>query len=399
MSKYVYKAMDAEGKKLNGSIEADSDEEFKIEVKSLGLYLISYSIWGQNNAIGIGKSISQKELAVICRQFSTMLNAGISVVKCLDILCSQTTNAKTRAKLASVLEEVKKGSSLHKAMANQGKAFPFYLISSVESGEEGGTLDEVMTRMSNYFEKQYKTARQVKNAMMYPLILACLCIGVVTLLLIVVVPKFISMYSSQGSELPKPTQILIGLTNFLIHKWWVVALIVGAIFGIITLIKTLPTTRLSWDKFMLKMPVIGKLRCILVTSKFAHTMSTLSSSGISMLVSLDVVSRVINNSYVSECVKIIIDDLKRGIPLSDSIKKFDIFPMMFKSMIAVGEEAGELDELLEKTAVFYEDEADGAVKKMVALVEPLMIIIMAIIIAFVVISILLPIYTMYKNML
>jgi type IV pilus assembly protein PilC len=284
-------------------------------------------------------------------------------------------------------------------MANQGKAFPFYLISSVESGEEGGTLDEVMTRMSNYFEKQYKTARQVQNAMMYPLILACLCIGVVTLLLIVVVPRFLSMYSSQGAELPKPTQILIGVTNFIIYKWWVVALIVGAIIGIITLIKTLPSTRLSWDKFMLNMPVIGKLRCILVTSKFAHTMSTLSSSGISMLISLDVVSRVINNSYVSECVKIIIDDLKRGVPLSDSIKKFEIFPMMFKSMIAVGEESGELDELLEKTAVFYEDEADAAVKKMVALVEPLMIIIMAIIIAFVVISILLPIYTMYKNML
>jgi len=398
VAKYAYKAIGADGKKLSGSIEVDNEEDLKNEIKRQGLYLISYSISSQSSLPGIGGSISVKELAVICRQFSTMLNAGISVVKCLDILCSQITNSKTKAKLSAVMEDVRKGSSLHKAMANQGRAFPFYLISSVESGEEGGTLDEVMTRMSNYFEKQHKTARQVRGAMIYPIILASLCVIVVTMLLIVVVPKFLKMYASQDAELPVPTQILISATNFLIHRWYIIIIFLVLLISIITVIKMIPSTKLAWDRAMLKFPVVGKLRKVLITSKFAHTLSTLSSSGISLLLSLEVVARVINNSYMTECVKIIIDDLKRGVNLSESLKKFDVFPMMFKSMIAVGEESGELDALLERTAIFYEDEADAAIKKLVALVEPLMIVFMAVIIAFIVIAILLPIYSMYQNM-
>ena len=397
MSKYIYQAIDAEGKRGKGSIEAETEENFKLEVKRLGLYLLNYSVGAGNKQVVSG-TIATKELSVICRQFSTMLNAGVSIVKSLDVLREQTTNNRTKAILGAVMEDVRKGTSLHKAMANQGKAFPFYLVSSVESGEESGSLDAVMKRMSEYFEKQYKTARQVRSAMIYPCILAFLCVLVVTVLLLFVVPKFVTMYASQGADLPGPTKLLLAITNFLINKWWMVIIVVGVIIMAVISIKTLPSTKTGWDKAMLNIPVFGKLRKVVVTSKFSHTLSTLSASGISMLVSLEVVSRVINNAYVSECISIIIDDLKRGVTLSDSIRKFDIFPPMFKSMIAIGEESGELDALMEKTAAFYEDESEAAVKKMVAFVEPIMIVIMAVIIAFIVISVLLPIYSMYQNM-
>lgn len=399
MARYIYKAMNAEGKKINGNIDADNYEDFSIELKRQGLYLISYSIVREGYSQSSNGTIPLKELSVICRQFSAMLNAGIGVVKCLDILCEQTTNKKTRSKLLAVLEDVRKGTSLHKAMANQGKAFPFYLISSVESGEEGGTLDDVMIKMSSYFEKQYKTKRQVNGAMIYPIILAVLCVIVVAIMLVFVIPSFLSMYTSQGVELPLPTKILISITDFVLYKWWVILIVVGIFTGTIMLLKKLPSTKISWDKFTLNMPVFGKLRRVLVTSKFAHTLSTLSASGISMLVSLEVVARVVNNAYITQCVAIIIDDLKRGVTLSNSLKKFEVFPTMFKSMIAVGEESGELDALMEKTAAFYEEESDAAVKKMVALVEPMMIVFMALIIAFIVIAVILPIYTLYQNML
>jgi len=398
LAKYIYKAMNAEGKKINANIEADNYDDFIIELKRQGLYLISYSLTRDGYSQSANGTISLKELSVICRQFSAMLNAGISVVKCLDILCEQTTNKKTRSKLLAVLEDVRKGTSLHKAMANQGKAFPFYLISSVESGEEGGTLDDVMTRMSSYFEKQNKTKRQIRGAMVYPIILASLCVIVVTIMLVFVIPRFLTMYATQGIDLPLPTKILIAITDFVLYKWWIILIVAGAFFGVIMLIKKLPSTKISWDKFTLSMPVFGKLRKVLMTSKFAHTLSTLSASGISMLVSLEVVARVINNAYITQCVAIIIDDLKRGVSLSDSLKKFDVFPTMFKSMIAVGEESGELDALMEKTASFYEDESDAAVKKMVSLIEPMMIVFMAVIIAFIVIAVILPIYTLYQNM-
>lgn len=399
MARYIYKAMNAEGKKINGNIDADNYEDFSIELKRQGLYLINYSIVREGYSQSSNGTIPLKELSVICRQFSAMLNAGIGVVKCLDILCEQTTNKKTRSKLLAVLEDVRKGTSLHKAMANQGKAFPFYLISSVESGEEGGTLDDVMIKMSSYFEKQYKTKRQVNGAMIYPIILAVLCVIVVTIMLVFVIPSFLSMYTSQGVELPLPTKILISITDFVLYKWWIILLVAGAFAGTVMLLKKLPSTKISWDKFTLNIPVFGKLRRVLATSKFAHTLATLSASGISMLVSLEVVARVVNNAYITQCVSIIIDDLKRGVTLSNSLKKFEVFPTMFKSMIAVGEESGELDALMEKTAAFYEEESDAAVKKMVALVEPMMIVFMALIIAFIVIAVILPIYTLYQNML
>lgn len=398
MAKYFYKAVSVDGKNVQGSIEAETVENFKAQLKQTGLFCLSYSLKEEEETAVSAAKVPLKELSIICRQFSAMLNAGISVVKCLDVLCQQTSNTKVKNILEAVMQDVRTGVSLHQAMGNQGRAFPFYLVSSIESGEESGTLDDVMKRMSEYFEKQYKTAAKIRNALTYPILLAILCVVVVFGMLTFVVPKFLDMYSSQG-DLPGPTKVLIGMSDFMVDYWWAVLFVVAGVAALIFLLKKSPSTRVAWDTGMLKMPVIGKMRKTVLTAKFAHTLSTLTSSGISMLVALEVVSRVIGNWCITSCISVIIDDLKKGLSLSQSIRKFDVFPPMFKSMVAVGEESGQIDDLLSKTASYYDDESDIAVQKMVSLVEPLMIVIMAGIIGFIVIAMIMPIYTMYQNML
>ena len=398
MAKYSYKAVSADGKNVQGSIEAETVENFRAQLKQTGLFCLSYSLAAEAEPTAAAGKVPLKDLSIRCRQFSAMLNAGINVVKCLDVLCQQTSNAKVKNILESVMQDVRKGFSLHQAMGNQGNAFPFYLISSIESGEESGTLDAVMNRMSEYFEKQYKTAAKIRSALTYPILLAILCVVVVFGMLTFVVPKFLDMYASQG-DLPGPTKVLIGMSDFMVDYWWAVVFAAAGVVALIFLLKKAPSTRVAWDTGMLKMPIIGKMRKTVLTAKFAHTMSTLTSSGISMLVALEVVSRVIGNWCITSCISIIIDDLKKGLSLSQSIRKFDVFPPMFKSMVAVGEESGQIDDLLSKTASFYDDESDIAIQKMVSLVEPLMIVIMAGVIGFIVIAMIMPIYTMYQNML
>ncbi|MEG0914134.1 MAG: type II secretion system F family protein [Christensenellaceae bacterium] len=400
MKVYFYKAVDKDGKKVKGKISAESYADFKQALNNMGLFCIEYSI--QTDIAKESKAafrIPLKELSIVCRQFAAMLNAGLGVVKSLDVLCDQTENVKVRGVLYAVMEDVQKGFALHIAMNNQTGAFPFYLISSVESGEESGTLDDVMQRMSDYFEKQYKTRKKISGALTYPIILAVLCVSVVILLLVFVVPKFLTMFERNVGDLPLPTQVLLAISNFFVTQWYVVLIVVAAIAIGITIIKRVPVTRLAWDTMILRIPIIGKSKRILLTARFAHTLATLTASGISLLTALEVAARVINNAYITKCVGLISEDLKKGVTLSESIKKFDVFPPMFVSMIAIGEESGEMDALLQKTATYYDSEADRAVTKLVTMIEPLMIIFMALVIGFIVISVILPIYSMYQNIL
>ncbi|MEG1858953.1 MAG: type II secretion system F family protein, partial [Christensenellaceae bacterium] len=223
MKVYFYKAVDKDGKKVKGKISAESYADFKQALNNMGLFCIEYSI--QTDIAKESKAafrIPLKELSIVCRQFAAMLNAGLGVVKSLDVLCDQTENVKVRGVLYAVMEDVQKGFALHIAMNNQTGAFPFYLISSVESGEESGTLDDVMQRMSDYFEKQYKTRKKISGALTYPIILAVLCVSVVILLLVFVVPKFLTMFERNGGDLPLPTQVLLAISNFFVTQWYVV---------------------------------------------------------------------------------------------------------------------------------------------------------------------------------
>ncbi len=397
MAKYLYRAVDAGGHNIKGTYEAETIQEFRAFLKESGLFCLSYAVEQDHLGTSVHGSIPAKDLYLMCSQMGIMLDAGVGVVKGLDVLCQQSASNKLRNVLLSVMEDVKKGISFHQALANQGGAFPFYLISSVESGEQSGTLDRVMLRMADYFERQYKNNAKVRSALTYPVLLGVLCIVVVALMLTFIVPKFVAMYQTSGQPLPPATQALLSMSDFLTHYWYAVLAVAAGIVIVIYLLKSGASTKAGWDTMMLHFPGIGKMKQTILAARFAHTFSMLISSGLTIISALETVAKVLDNGCMTNYISTMIEDVKMGMPLSESIKKFDVFPPMFKSMIAIGEESGEIDLLLQKAAAYYDTEADRATKKLVSLIEPIMLVVMAVIIGFIVIALIVPIYGMYQN--
>lgn len=398
MAEYNYTALDANGQSLSGVMEADSEEVCRKIIAQRGLYCLNVSpVSAASRSINIGSAkIKLKELAVFCRQFSAMLVSGIGIIKSLDVLHSQTENPRFKVIIKRVYESVQRGQSLSSSLNAQEGAFPDLMISMVEAGEASGSLDTVMEKISDHFEKSIKTQNKVRNAMMYPIILSVLTVVVVIILMIFVVPVFIDMFSSSGAELPLPTRVLVAISNALTGYWYVFLGVGILIFIIFMSYIRNPEGRYNWDKLKTTAPKIGSLNVIVLSARFARTLATMMQSGIPLLKSLEITSNVLSNAYFERNVIDMVEDIRKGIAFSTAIKKIDIFPPMLVSMISIGEESGTLDEVLTKTANFYDEESDAAIAKMVGLLEPLMIVIMALIIGFIVVSIILPMYGMME---
>ncbi|MDD2362421.1 MAG: type II secretion system F family protein [Oscillospiraceae bacterium] len=397
MPEFRYSVMDSKGQTLSGIMEADDQDVCRKLIAQRGLYCIEVapvSLAQRSISFGGKSKIKPKELTVFCRQFSTMMISGISVIKCLDILHSQADNATTKEVIKKVYEGVQRGQSLSAALAGQDQVFPDFMINMVEAGEASGTLDRVMERLADHFEKNLKTANKVKNAMTYPIILGMLTVSVVIILMIFVLPVFIEMFETSGVKLPLPTRILVGISNSLTGYWFIYLIIISAVsLAWIRYLKN-ENGRLKWDRYKVNMPIIGKLNLIIISAQFARTMSTMMQSGIPLLKSLEITSRVLGNKYYEKCLVDIGEDIRKGISLSSSIKKADIFPILMTSMISIGEESGTLEDILVKTSLLYDEESDAAISKLVGMLEPLMIIIMALVVGFVVISIIVPMFSM-----
>jgi len=400
LPEFRYAVVDTKGQTLNGTMEADNIDSCRRIITQRGLYCIELapaSLATRSISFGKKPKFNAKELSVFCRQFSTMLTSGIGVIKSLDILYNQAEKPHLKAILKRVYESVQRGQSLSASFNAQNGAFPDLLINMVESGEASGTLDNVMANVAGHFEKSVKTNNKVRSAMMYPLILGCLTVVVVIVMMVFVLPTFIKMFDAAGAELPIPTQILIAISNSLTQYWYVYIVVISAVSLIwMNYIKSVKG-RLNWDRAKTKMPVVGKLMVTILSASFARMLSTLMKSGIPLLKSLEITGKVLGNKYFEKHISDIREDIRKGIPLSASMKKTDIFPLMLLSMITIGEESGTLDEVMAKTAAFYDEEADAAVAKMVGLLEPLMICIMALIIGFIVVAIMLPMYGMMKT--
>ncbi|MBP8988749.1 MAG: type II secretion system F family protein [Clostridia bacterium] len=398
MPQYNYTAVDIQGKKTTGVLEAANLAQLGVQLKEKGLFVIEAMNMADikySKEIGAGKKVKVKPLAVFCRQFSTLINAGITAVKALDILYQQTDDKNLKKYIGNVYESVQKGEAMSEAFAHQGEAFPELFINMLIAGESSGTLDTVLMRMADHYEKESKLGNRLKGAMIYPMVLMLLTIAVVILMLTVVLPKFTSIILAGGGVLPLPTRILIGLSDFIKNYWYI-------ILGIIILVTTTwrayirgDKGRLWWDSNKLKLPIIKKSLRMIYASRFARTLSTLLSSGIQMLQSMDITARVVNNRLIHDKLLMAIEDIRKGTPLSVALKRTEEFPPMIYNMISVGEESGLLDDILTKTAAFFDEESDAAIQRLVGLLEPLMIIIMAIVIGFIVISIALPMFTMY----
>lgn len=399
MANYAYQVVDAAGKKYEGVIEAASTSEASRKLKADGKYVAYLSLDKgpglANLEIGSPK-LKTKDLVLISRQLASLLSAGITVVRALDMLYQQVESKKAKKCIGEVYEAVQSGRSLSEAFKEQKGVVPNIMISMISAGEESGRLDEVMERLAEHFQKDAKLKNKISSAMVYPKILAGLTGAVSIGLLTFLVPKIANTIKDLGGDLPALTKGLIALSYSLTHYFYIY---IGVIVGIVYIFKMWKSSEsggLQWSKLMLTMPVVGKATKMNAAARFTRTVSTLLKSGISVLTAVEITEKSLDNLILEQKLAEARTEIRKGQSLSKSIRGITEFPPMIYAMVAIGEESGTLDTILNKAADFFEDEADSATSKMTAALEPIMIIIMAIIVGTVVVGIAMPIFTMAK---
>lgn len=400
MPNYKYKAMNGKGERIEGTFAAESREEVMEMIQANNYYPLIIEEPQKSVKLDFSglKKVKTKDISVFCRQFHTMLDAGSPINSAMHILSTQHPNKKLREALAVVEDEVRKGSTLSEAMAKPKDIFPNLLISMIETGEVSGTLDSVMLRMSKHYEKENRINNKIKGAMIYPLVLAIVALGVIAFILTFVMPMFIDMFSDSGVELPLSTKILLGLSSVIqTHGILIVLIIIGLVFSLRRYFKS-DKGQLTASKLKLSFPVIKKLNEKIIVSRFTRTLSTVLASGIPLVQGLQVVNGVIGNKIAEQALEGIREKVIKGEGLAEPIKECGIFPVMLSSMIKIGEESGSLDEILNKTADFYDEEVENEIQTATALLEPLMIAVMGIILGFIIVSIISPIFGMYNTM-
>ncbi len=385
---FKYKSVSQTGQIIEGFFEAndESDVVSMIKDKNHMPLLVERDIKADAKVELFTPKVKKKDLAVFCRQFYTMIDAGLGIVKCLDILAVQAENKTLCKAIISINEDVQKGLVLSEAMKKHKNIFPTILTSMVEAGEISGNLDTIMERMAIHFEKENKLENKIKSSLIYPMILIIVSVAVVIFMLVFVLPTFIGMFESSDSPLPGPTRIMLSLSESLNTHWYIYGVVLLSLIIGTHVYKKTNSGKRFLDSLKLKIPIINTTTSKIITSRFTRTLSTLISSGIPLIQALEVVGRVVNNVVVEKGINDGIENIRKGIPLSRTIKDIGIFPPMVDSMIKVGEESGALDDILYKTADFYDEEVETNLQRLTTLIEPILIVGMALIIGFIVIA-------------
>lgn len=346
------------------------------------------------NVAFLQPKIKEKDIIVFCRQFSTMIDAGLPIIQCLDILQSQHENPTFKKMIKEIKEFVEGGTTLADSLKRYPKHFDSLFVNMVAAGEAGGILDVILKRLSGYLEKAAALKRKVKGAMVYPAITITVAVVVVAIIMIFVIPVFQKMFSEAGTALPAPTLIVIAISNFVKSKihWIFIALVLFAI-AFVKYYKT-EKGRIVVDRMSLKLPVLGILLRKVAVAKFTRTMGTMLSSGVAILEALDIVARTAGNKIVENAIYTVRSGIAEGRTMADPLQASGVFPAMVCQMIAVGESTGALDAMLEKIADFYDEEVDQAVENLTAMIEPMMIIFLGVVIGGLVVSMYLPVFKM-----
>ena len=382
MKKFSYTAKDVRGIQSKGVIVASDEKEFMAKMREKGLFVITSKESDSNDAKTTHK-FNTKELAFNCRQLSAMLSSGLTLVKALDILCREQEKESAKDIWRDVYENVQKGESFSASLEMHEGAFPQFLTSMVSAGESSGSLDVIMKRMSDHYAKENKLHNVIKGAMVYPVILLVLTVVIVIGLFAFIMPTFLEMYENP-EDMPGLTRVLEAISNFITKRWYVLIIVtLLLIFGIIYALKV-PSLRLKIDRMLIKGPGFGPLIVKVYTGRFSRTLSSLYSSGIPMVECLERSSAILGNSYIDQCFENVIDEVKQGETLSSAIQRTEIFDSMFCSIIYVGEESGALDDILEKTSDYYEEESESAIQRLVGMLEPVLIIVLGVVIGLVV---------------
>lgn len=394
MAQYNYKAMDKNGKAKKGSIEAINLDKAKEKLKSEGLIVQDIKEQGAGKKGG-GKKVKDKDLAVFCKQFSAVLNAGVTIISALEMMSEQLENKTLKRALQEAQSYVQKGGTLADAFKLNPKVFPPIMINMTAAGEMSGNLEICFDRLTTHFETANALHSKVKGAVTYPIVILIVVVAVVAVLLVGVIPQFSQMFDDLGSELPAATQMLVNLSNFLQHKWYILVIIVAAIvFGLKAFGKTEPGS-LMYAKIGIKFPLFGNLTIKSAAATFSRTMATLMASGISLIDAVEQVAKMINNRIIREALLDAKTQIAKGVPLSKPLRDCGIFPPMLPQMTKIGEETGNIEDMMDKVADYYEMEVNDATDALTAAMEPLIIVIMGVVVGGIVMAIYRPMLSMY----
>ena len=399
---FAYKVRDQSGKLVEGQLEAEDANLVVGKLRQMGYTPIAVEAKHDNKLKadikipGLSGRVKMKDVAVFSRQFATMINSGLSLIRSLAILADQTENEELARVIGEVRLDVEKGVSLSAAIAKHPKVFSRLYIAMVRSGEIGGVLDAVLMRLADTIEKQVELRRKIRSAMTYPIVALSICILIATAMLLFIVPQFKAIYADLGGQLPLPTRILISASDML-KKWFPVFIVLGGV-GVYLFRRWIKTEngRMIWDRFKLRMPVFGLLTRKTALARFSRTLAALTRSGVGILEALDIVSETAGNEVVSVALRETQSAVKRGDTLARPLEQHEVFPPMVTQMISVGEETGALDEMLDKIADFYDAEVTATVDALTSLIEPLMIVVMGGMVGGMVISLYLPMFNIIK---
>ncbi len=401
MPVYLWKGTDSKKRGRKGEMEALSEEAVRAHLTKLKI--VSAKIKEKpkdifENISFMQPKVVQADIILFCRQFSTMIDAGLPIIQCLDILYSQQDNKTFKKMLKEIKEGVEGGETLADALKKYPKEFDDLFVNMIAAGEAGGILDTILRRLSAYMEKAAKLKAKIKGAMTYPIVTMIIAVIVIAIIMVFVIPVFEEMFSGMGSALPMPTQIVVNMSRFVKGN---ILYIIGAIVFIIFAFKRFYKTdkgQVLIDSLSLKLPVMGMLLRKGAVAKFTRTMSTMLSSGVSILDTLDIVAKTAGNRTIEAAIYDVRSGITEGRTMADPLSESGVFPSMVCQMISVGESTGALDEMLKKIADFYDDEVDQAVENMTALIEPFMLVFLGIVIGGLVVSMYLPIFKMAAAM-
>ena len=371
------------------------------QLKAEGLIPVSVREQGALNKeidFSIGKKVKPRDLSVFCRQFVSITQAGVPMKEALQMLSEQTENKWLKRAISEVLLNVEKGNTLADSMRSQPDIFPPMLVNMVEAGEQSGSLEMAFSRMAVHFEKEAKLKATIKKATIYPIILVIAAIGVIAVMLLFVIPIFIDMFADLDIEMPAITMFVMNSSKWMTSHWYVLLAIIVGVVAAYKLIYRTTQGRLTIDRIKMKMPLFGKLTVKTACSQFSRTMSTLLMSGISTIDALETTSKIVNNIHYTNAMLKAREEVMKGVPLSEPLEASGIFPPMVYHMTGIGEETGNVEEMLEKMADYYDEEVEMTTQSVLAAMEPIIILFMALIIGTLVIAVISPIASMYNGL-
>lgn len=399
MPGFVYKAIGPDGKEKKGNIQAATQEQALSRLKGDGLIPIEVNPENMLNKdlnIDIGGKITARDFCVFCRQMLSILSAGVSIINALQMLAEQTENKKLKRGIATLADEVGKGETLSNAMRKQSSVFPSMFVNLVEAGEATGTLETSFERMALQFEKENQLKSLVKKALTYPVMVGLVAVGVIFALMTFVIPTFMSMFDDMDVEMPAITQFVINMSDFFVAYWWLIIIVV-VVFAIA--IKAYANTlsgKILFGTIKIKLPFVKDVQIKSASAKFARTLSTLLRAGVPMIQALEITANALDdNIHFKRAVLMARDQVANGSALSKPVKMCGLFPAMVIHMISIGEETGNLEDMLENVAEYYEEEVATATEQLMTIMEPMIILVLALVVGVIILAILQPMMTMY----